>query len=392
MKKLHLISAMYSSKGHGREYIRNMCCRLEDFYSITLHIASDKILETPEGIETNYLKIDYSKTDANNFVKFSIFAPYIRAITKQYFSFCYYKKILKSELIREGDLVYIMDYDVIPLVFLIKGLKRKKTSKVFLWIHSAKFKSRDIIYSIYKSIFKVIFNHIVFSNITAIVVNGKYIKTEILKNLKISQERIHIIQYPSEILFKKIPKDIARERLNLNKKDKIILFFGMLRKDKNIELLIKSVSEASILPKLIIAGSEASVTRLEIENWIEKYNLENYILDIDYISEEKMSLYYSCSDLLMLTYELESGSQSGPLSLAREFELPSLVSNVGEIGKYVEENNVGLTADPNIEADFTKKINIILDNDFTLKDSLRSAKEKYSWESASLKYRNLFDG
>ncbi len=79
--------------------------------------------------------------------------------------------------------------------------------------------------------------------------------------------------------------------MNLNKKDKIILFFGMLRKDKNIELLIKSVSEASILPKLIIAGSEASVTRLEIENWIEKYNLEN--------PDEPIN-YFLCEDITRL--------------------------------------------------------------------------------------------
>lgn len=395
MKRIHLISAIYVTKGHGYEYIRNFCINLQHDYDIVLHIASKNELNTPKDIKVHYTNIDYSTTNAENFSKFSYSAPYFRAIVKQIISYRYYKKIINSKLIRKEDLVYIMDYDVLPLVFLIRALKSKKLTNIFLWIHSAKFQSKDILYTLYKSIFKFIFNNLIFSNIKGVVVNGNYIKQQILRNLKVIPEKIHVIQYPSEIPFKKINKDLARQKLDIGKDEKIILFFGMLRMDKNIELTIYSAAEASSSPKLIIAGSEASVTKKEIEGWIIKHNLKNYILDIGYIPEEKMALYYSSSDLLILTYDLESGSQSGPLSLAREFELPALVTNTGEIGDYVINNNVGFVAESNNLNDFAKKIDIFfgenLGKEENLKNSLKDAKKKYSWISAKEKYLKLFN-
>ncbi|WBU90697.1 glycosyltransferase family 4 protein [Cellulophaga omnivescoria] len=395
MRKLHLISAMYSTKGHGFEYVRNFCDNLKSEFNIILHLASDTEIDTPPNIKVNYTGVNYVKTDAKNFVKYGKFAPYFRAIMKQYVSYCYYKKIVKSGIIQKNDLVYIMDYDVIPLLTLIKKLNKKGVIKTFLWIHSAKFQSKDIIYSLYKSVFKYIFNNKILNNIQGIVVNGKYIKSEISKFLKIQDHKIHIIQYPSSIPFKKVSKPLARKELGLKQNDNVILFFGMLRKDKNIEFTIENVSKSNKEPKLIIAGSEASVTKEDIDKWITKHNMKNYMLDIDYISEEKMALYYSCSDLLILTYELESGSQSGPLSLAREFELPALVTNTGEIGKYVIDNNVGLTADVVGENSFVKKIdyffNMSNDEQEGLKKSLITAKDKFSWKEAKKKYLILFD-
>lgn len=387
---------MYATKGHGFEYVRNFCNHLNKHFDIVLHIASNKAINTPTGISTHYTHVEYDKTDAQNFNKFSFLAPYLRALSKQKKSYLYYDKIIKSNLIGEKDLIYIMDYDVLPLTHLITRLRKKGINNIFLWIHNAKFKSNDFLYTLYKSIFKLIFEKKIENYLQGIIVNGEYIKNEILLNLNVLPEKVHVIQYPSEIPFKRIPKALARDKMGFDLNEKIILFFGMLRKDKNIEFTIESVSKAKSTPKLIIAGSEASVTKKEVSQWLEKYNCKNYYLDIDYISEEKMALYYSCSDLLILTYELESGSQSGPLSLAREFKLPALVTNVGEIGKYVMDNNVGFTADPKIKNQFTIKIDNYFDRspsqNISLNNSLKIAKDLYSWESARNKYLNLFNG
>jgi len=391
-KRLHLITAMYVSKGHGEEYVRNFCSFLKSNFEITLYVASLDAVSTPEDVDVEYINVDYKNTEANNFSKFSFFAPYFRSLMKQYYSYKYYGRILKSKKIEKGDLVYIMDYDVIPLISLIKGLKKLKTIS-YLWVHSARFESKDIIYGTYKRIFKNIFNNYVINHIHSIVVNGELIKSRITRHLNIIEDRIEVIQYPSEISHDKIDKQKARQDLGIDFNENTILFFGMLRKDKNIETLIRSVSETKTSPTLIIAGSEASVTKEDILNWIQKYDLKNYILDIDYISEQKMALYYSCSDALVLFYNLESASQSGPLSLAREFELPAIVANVGEIGYYVESNSLGITVED--AKDFTEKIDWFFNNKTSLNkkfhQNLKAAKEKYSWSSASKKYLALFN-
>lgn len=388
---MHLITAMYASKGHSAEYVRNFCLRLKSDYAISLYIASHIKLETPEGIKVVYVNSNYTKTEANNFIKYGKLAPYVRAIHKQFFSYKYYNRIIKNKTISKADLVFIMDYDVIPLLFLINRLKG---AYIFLWLHNAKFKSKDVFYKIYKGIFKTIFNKFINKKLSSIVVNGEYIKNEATENLKIANDKILVIQYPSEIKYKKIEKLTARKKLGLSVNANIVLFFGMLRKDKNIEKLIESVAKSKTNTKLIIAGSEASVKRTDINTWIEKHQLEDYMLDIDYISEEKMALYYSCSDLLLLTYNLESGSQSGPLSLAREFELPAIVPDIGEIGAYVSSNKVGFVINPLLESGYTDAIDCFFNNreskEVELKKHIKKAKENYSWNSAKNKYKSLF--
>ncbi|WP_421823938.1 glycosyltransferase family 4 protein [Flagellimonas oceanensis] len=394
MRRLHLVSAMYVSKGHSVEYIRNFCENLKSEYKITLHIASSALVEEPEGIEVNYTGVNYKKTEAQNFVKFSKLGPYLRALTKQRLSYNYYKQILSSRIDRD-DLIYIMDYDVLPLTYFIQGLEKKGVKNIYLWVHNAKFKSKDLMYTGYKVIFKYFFNRKIINSIKGVVVNGDFIKESLLRNLSVSPEVIHKIQYPSKIQYDKIPKAKAREKLAIGLKENVVLFFGMLRKDKNLELAIQSIAKSKCNVKLIVAGSEASITKQDINRWVSKYELKECILDIDYISEEKMALYYSCSDLLILTYNLESGSQSGPLSLAREFELPAVVTNTGEIGKYVSENNVGLVADLEGKGSFTKQIdcffNLSEEKRAYFENNLRKAKEKYSWESAKEKYLTLFN-
>ncbi len=395
MKRIHLVSAMYASKGHGFEYIRNFCENLRDEYEIVLHVASDKEIEIPKNIKVQYAGVDYRKTDAENFVKYGFASKYIRALVKQYMSYRYYKRIVNSETLKREDLVYVMDYDVFPLSFFIKSLENRGISRTFLWVHNAKFQSKDILYSFYKSVFKFIFNKRILKNISGVVVNGEYIKREIIKNLKIAENKVKVIQYPSEIPFGIVPKKEARKVLGLDVRDNVVLFFGMLRKDKRIEFTIESVAKAKSAPLLIIAGSEASVKKEDIQEWIEKHQLKNYVLDIDYILEEKMALYYSCSDLLLLTYELESSSQSGPLSLAREFELPALVTNTGEIGRYVVDNNVGFTADPKKKEGFSQKLDAFFEASYKDQEALRAnlklAKERFSWKSAKAKYLKLFN-
>ena len=119
-----------------------------------------------------------------------------------------------------------MDYDVLALLFLSKKLKYY-TVRVFLWVHSAKFQSKDLIYQTYKSIFKYIFKKHIDGIVEKVIVNGDYIKNQIVTNLAIPPNRVEVIQYPSEIEFSPLEKNTARQILGFGKSDKIILFFGM---------------------------------------------------------------------------------------------------------------------------------------------------------------------
>jgi glycosyltransferase involved in cell wall biosynthesis len=390
MLKLHLIALSYADRGHTKEYVTNFCNRLHEKFDIVLYVASEISTEVPVGITVKYIDVDITKLKAENFLKYGRFANIFKNLKKKTLHISYCKQVVKQDIKKE-DIVYIMDHTALSLLPLFKGLKKTNT-KVFLWIHSARFDSKDIIYHIYKLAVKSIFNYYVSKSLTGIIVNGEIIKERLPQHLNFPKEKIHVIQYPSEIQYKTLEKKKARETLHIPSDENVVLFFGGLRTDKNIEEVVRTTAQSKTKPLLIIAGSESTVSRQTIEKWLKKYNHQNYFLDISYVTEENMALYYSCSDVLLLTYGSESASQSGPLSLAREFLLPAIVTDTGEIGYYIKQNNIGLTAALEIKDDFKTKLDYFFDEKNLqehLLENLKRAKEVYSWDAAALKYIDL---
>lgn len=391
MLKLHLMALSYADRGHTKEYVTNFCNRLHKKFDIVLYVASVVPVKVPAGITVKYIDVDITKLKAENFLKYGRFSNIYKNLKKQNLHISYCKQVVKQDIKKE-DIVYIMDHTALSLIPIFKGLKRVKP-KVFLWIHSARFDSKDFIYHLYKLSVKAIFNNYVSKFLSGIVVNGDVIKERLPQHLNFPKEKIHIIQYPSEIEYKIMDKEIARKSLNIPLDENVVLFFGGLRTDKNIEEVIRSTAQSKSKPLLIIAGSESTVSKNTIEEWLKKYNHENYFLDISYVTEENMALYYSCSDVLLLTYMSESASQSGPLSLAREFLLPAIVTDTGEIGYYIKQNNIGLVASPEIEGDYKTQLDYFFENQTLHEDlleNLKKAKAVYSWDAATLRYTELF--
>ena len=76
-----------------------------------------------------------------------------------------------------------------------------------------------------------------------------------------SKKPVKLVLHPLFDNFgKKISKAVARENLNINIGEKIILFFGFIRKYKGLDILldalaiIKALSHTAIPFKLLIAG------------------------------------------------------------------------------------------------------------------------------------------
>ncbi len=391
MPKLHLIALSYADRGHTKEYVTNFCNKLREKFDIVLYVASVTPVDVPVGISVEYIDVDITKLKAENFLKYGKFSNLFKNFKKQNLHISYCKQIIKQK-IKSEDTVYIMDHTALSLIPIFKGLKKVKP-KIFLWIHSARFDSKDFIYHIYKTGMKFIFNNYVSKSLTGVVVNGDIIKERLPQHLNFPKEKIHTIQYPSEIEYKMVGKEVARKSLRIPPNENVVLFFGGLRTDKNIEEVIRATAKSKIKPLLLIAGSESTVSQNTINEWLKKHHHENYFLDISYVTEENMALYYSASDVLLLTYMSESASQSGPLSLAREFLLPAIVTDTGEIGYYIKHNEIGLVASPTVKDDFITQLNHFFEHPDlreSLSRNLEKAKKAYSWDVAAQKYIEMF--
>jgi glycosyltransferase involved in cell wall biosynthesis len=182
----------------------------------------------------------------------------------------------------------------------------------------------------------------------------------------------------------KISKTEARKKLSINEDDKVILFFGFIRKYKGLDILLeafkilKSTNKIQNL-KLLIAG-EFYDDEKNYETLLNDPTIKNeLILHTHFISNSEVKYYLCATDCVIQPYR--SATQSGVTPLAYHFEIPMIVTNVGGLPSLVPDKKVGLIAEPNPES-IAEKIGEYFDlgEEYFL-PNLKEEKKKYSWKN-----------
>jgi glycosyltransferase involved in cell wall biosynthesis len=181
-----------------------------------------------------------------------------------------------------------------------------------------------------------------------------------------------------------ISKEAARKKLNINAGDKVLLFFGFIRKYKGLDILLESMKILKRDPstqniKLLIAGEFYD----DEKNYRELLNNPdikgNLIIHTEFITDSMVKYFLCAADCVVQPYR--KATQSGVTPLAYHFEKPMIVTNVGGLPALVPDKKVGLVAEPNAE-NIAQKITeyFEMSEDFFL-PLLREEKKKYSWSN-----------
>ena len=188
-----------------------------------------------------------------------------------------------------------------------------------------------------------------------------------------------------------ITKLEARLQLGLPKEDKIILFFGYIRKYKGLDLLIHAMANEAIKKlgiQLMIVGEfyeDASayhdlVSSLGLQDQIKFYS--------NYIQDGEVKNYVCSADFIIQPYR--NATQSGVTPLAYHFEKPMLVTNVGGLADTVPNLKTGIVVAPTTEA-IAKGIETLYElgeNNFI--PNIKEEKKKYSWAQMTEKFLALY--
>lgn len=139
---------------------------------------------------------------------------------------------------------------------------------------------------------------------------------------------------------KKVESAEARKKLNLPVEKKIILFFGFIRDYKGLDILIDAIEHSPDDYLLVIAG-EVYGSFDKYQEQIENKKLSHNInLQVRYISDSEVPLFFSAADVCVLPYK--SATQSGITSIALHFELPVIATDVGGLTESIEHDKTGL--------------------------------------------------
>ena len=186
-----------------------------------------------------------------------------------------------------------------------------------------------------------------------------------------------------------VSKTAARERLNIAKEDKLLLFFGFIRRYKGLDILLnalqlvlsgeQTVQDKGDKPaiKLLIAG-EFYEDDKPYRQIMEQPALKNHLLiHTHFIPDQDVKYYLCAADVVVQPYR--NATQSGVTPLAYFFEKPMIVTNVGSLPALVPHEKAGLVCEPEPAA-LAQAITryFELGEDYFI-PHLREEKEKYSW-------------
>jgi glycosyltransferase involved in cell wall biosynthesis len=167
----------------------------------------------------------------------------------------------------------------------------------------------------------------------------------VLKDLEpftTNQNKIFIPHPIYNTFGEKIPKQESLKTLHLSPEYKYLLFFGIIRKYKGLDILIEALADKRLsrFPiKLIVAG-EFYDERKFYDDLVAKYHLENKVIFTNgFVPADQVKYYFCASDMIVQTYK--SATQSGVTQIAYHFERPMLVTDVGGLAEIVPHQKVG---------------------------------------------------
>lgn len=152
-----------------------------------------------------------------------------------------------------------------------------------------------------------------------------------------------VIQHPLYSHFgAKKDRAEAEKKLGLKPGKKNILFFGLIREYKGLDILLEAFSRLDDGYQLIIAG-EPYGSFDKYQKLIDAIPGKGRIfMDLKYIKDSEVSDYFSAADVAVLPYR--SATQSGISSVSYHFEVPMIVTDVGGLKETIGDRGTGLVA------------------------------------------------
>lgn len=279
--------------------------------------------------------------------------------------------------------LFLANYWMTPFAlmtaFLARRLKKKSTR--ILLVHN--------LVPHEKRFFDRWMNALILNQFDGFVALSENVKEDIVR-CKMNA-KVCVIEHPWYNHFNEpISKDQACEKLGIDPHSKVLLFFGLIRDYKGLDVLLEAFSGLDSSFQLLIAGEFYSDIS-EFKKWFEDPVLKKRIHIYNrFIPDEEVHLFFSASDLCVLPYR--HGTQSGVTATAFHFGVPVLVTAVGGLPETVGEKGLIVPAEnPRALCDTINEA-FLNDTLSAMKCAIDADCKNYSWSSFTKKLLNFSQG
>lgn len=197
--------------------------------------------------------------------------------------------------------------------------------------------------------------------------------------------RIRFAPHPIyDIYGASISQSDARRHLDIPPHaSRIVLFFGLIRPYKGLDLLLLALADKQLegLNVHAIVAGECYSDWAQYETLIAQYGLSHRVhLSVRFIPNDEVALYFSAANLVVQPYR--TATQSGISQIAYHFEKPMVVTNVGGLPEIVADGVSGYVTEPTPQAiataihDFFEQ-----DREAAMALGVRTEKQRFSWKN-----------
>ena len=204
---------------------------------------------------------------------------------------------------------------------------------------------------------------------------------EVRNDLLFVNKNANVISSPHPLYDygKKINRAEALKTIKMKPDKKTLLFFGLIRDYKGLDLLINAFSMLSDDYQLIIAG-ECRKGKEYYEKLILESKNQNIKFINGFIPDDQVYLYFSSADVCVLPYR--SATQSGITAIAYHYEIPLIATNVGGLPETITKDDSGMIAEELTEDSLLQTIKrFFTDNkQYHYIENIRKAKSELTWQ------------
>ena len=204
-----------------------------------------------------------------------------------------------------------------------------------------------------------------------------------------------------DIIYNYSDLNSKNENTPLNKREYDVIYCGSIRKFRGVLQIIETARIARIksrnLKFLILGPVWDKGLRNKIYSLIHKYGLSSKVILKDMVPYDQVSTFYNKSKIGLAVF-LDSPVSQIILPIKTfeymAFGLPVVCSNFGHLLKYTTDNDTGIPVNPeNPEEIYNAIVKILDDKSIYEKyrnNSLKAAKEKYSWDLMDKKLIKIY--
>ena len=200
-------------------------------------------------------------------------------------------------------------------------------------------------------------------------------------------------------LFENFGERVARNeacvRLGLDPTVDYVLFFGLIRDYKGLDLLLDAWAGLrrrglAAGRRLIVAGEFYTPKERYLRQIADNGLQDEVILHDRFIPDEQVKYYFSAVDFVVQPYK--TATQSGVTQIAYQFCVPMVVTDVGGLSEIVPDGRVGYVCEPTVQG-VADAIARMYDGDTIERFRLNCIEERkrFSWEEMCTRIAELYE-